>query len=180
MVSRNPEIHYRPYIRPPLIPIFSKNYPISRNTTHLPQIHFNIILSSTFGLPKGLFPSGFPTKTLYEFLDYSIRTTFPAHLSRLNLRFLIMLGEEYNACSSTLCNFLNYHVVSSLFVLNIFLSTLFSSTLVEPGGPMVIILVIGSEIHEFKPGRGLMDFSERKNPEYDFLRKGSKAVGPVT
>ena len=24
-----------------------------------------------------------------------------------------------------------------------------------------------------------MDFSERKNPEYDFLRKGSKAVGPV-
>ena len=22
-----------------------------------------------------------------------------------------------------------------------------------------------------------MDFSERKNPEYDFLRKGSKAVG---
>ena len=23
-------------------------------------------------------------------------------------------------------------------------------------------------------------FSERKNPEYDFLRKGSKAVGPVS
>ena len=27
---------------------------------------------------------------------------------------------------------------------------------------------------------GSMDFSERKNPEYDFLRKGSKAVGPVS
>ena len=26
---------------------------------------------------------------------------------------------------------------------------------------------------------GLMDFSERKNPEYDFLWKGSKAIGPV-
>ena len=25
-----------------------------------------------------------------------------------------------------------------------------------------------------------MDFSERKNPEYDFLRKGSKDVGPVS
>ena len=25
---------------------------------------------------------------------------------------------------------------------------------------------------------GSMDFSERKNPEYDFLWKGSKAVGP--
>ena len=27
---------------------------------------------------------------------------------------------------------------------------------------------------------GSMDFLERKNPEYDFLRKGSKAVGPVS
>ena len=25
-----------------------------------------------------------------------------------------------------------------------------------------------------------MDFSERKNPEYDFLRKGSKTVGSVS
>ena len=39
------------------------------------------------------------TKTLYAFLDCSIRTTCPAHLSRLDLRLLIMLGEEYNACS---------------------------------------------------------------------------------
>ena len=29
-------------------------------------------------------------------------------------------------------------------------------------------------------GRGRWIFSERKNPEYDFLRKGSKAVGPVS
>ena len=27
---------------------------------------------------------------------------------------------------------------------------------------------------------GSMDFSERKYPEYDFLWKGSKAVGPVS
>ena len=27
---------------------------------------------------------------------------------------------------------------------------------------------------------GSMDFSEHKNPEYDFLRKGSKAMGPVS
>ena len=36
----------------------------------------------------------------------------------------------------------------------------------DPGGPVVII-------------PGSMDFSERKNPEYDVLRKGSKAVDPV-
>ena len=43
---------------------------------------------------------------------------------------------------------------------------------------MVIILASGSEVHEFDSGRGRWIFSERKNPEYDFLRKGSKAVGP--
>ena len=46
-LSRNPDVHYRPYIIPPLVPIFSKSYPTSRITTHLPQIHFNIILPST-------------------------------------------------------------------------------------------------------------------------------------
>ena len=44
---RNPEVHYRPYISSPLVPIFSKINPFSRITTHLPQIHFNIVLPST-------------------------------------------------------------------------------------------------------------------------------------
>ena len=43
------------------------------------------------GLPKGLFPSDLPTKTLYAFLDSSTRATCPTHLSRLDLTFLIML-----------------------------------------------------------------------------------------
>ena len=51
---------------------------------------------------------------------------------------------------------------------------------VVPAGPVVIILAIGSEVCGFKPGQGDGFFSERKNPEYDFLRKGSKAVGPVS
>ena len=76
-----------------------------------------------------LFTSVFHTKTLYVFLDCSIRATCPAHLSNLNLRFLITLGEEYNACSSTLCNFHHFPVISSLSAPNIFLSTLFLNTL---------------------------------------------------
>ena len=48
---------------------------------------------------------------------------------------------------------------------------------VDHGGLVVIILVTGSEVRGFKSGRGRWIFSERKNPEYDFLRKGSKAVG---
>ena len=50
----------------------------------------------------------------------------------------------------------------------------------DPGGPVVIILASGSDVGGFDPGRGRWIFSERKNPEYDFLRKGSKAVGPVS
>ena len=113
----NPEVHYRPCMSSPLVPIFSKIYPISSITTHLPQTI--LILSShlRLGLPKDLFLSlymHFSTNTLYAVLDYSACATFPAHLSRLDLRFLIMLGEEFNACSSALCNFLHSPVISSL------------------------------------------------------------------
>ena len=34
-------------------------------TSHFLKIHLNIIIPSTPGLPSGLFPSSFPTKTLY-------------------------------------------------------------------------------------------------------------------
>ena len=37
---------------------------------------------------------------------------------------------------------------------------------VDPGGPVVIILASGSEVHGFDPGRGRWIFSERKNPEW--------------
>ena len=54
------------------------------------------------------------------------------------------------------------------------------STRVDPGGQVVIILSTGSEFRWFKPGQGQWIFSEHKNPEYDFLRKGRKAIGPVS
>ena len=50
---------------------------------------------------------------------------------------------------------------------------------VDCSGPVVIILATGSEVRRFKSSRGRWIFAERKNPEYYFLRKGSKAVGPV-
>ena len=52
--------------------------------------------------------------------------------------------------------------------------------IVDPGGPAVIILDTGTEVHRFKPGRGRWVFSWRigLNAEDDFLRKKSKAVGP--
>ena len=67
-----------------------------------------LILSShlSLGVPSGLFPSGFPTKTLYTLLSL-IRATFPPHLTLLDLINRTILGEEYRSISSWLCSFLH-------------------------------------------------------------------------
>jgi hypothetical protein len=61
----NPKVHYRIYNSPPPVPILSQINPV-----HAPD-HTSwrsiLILPShlRMALPSGLFPSGFPTKTLY-------------------------------------------------------------------------------------------------------------------
>ena len=58
------------------------------------KIHLNI-LPSTPGLPSGLFPTGFPTKTLYTPLPSPIRATCPAHHILLDFITRTILGKEY-------------------------------------------------------------------------------------
>jgi len=58
----------------------------------------SILILSThlrLGLPSGLFPSRFPTKTLYTPLYSPIRATCTAHLILLDVITRTIMGEQY-------------------------------------------------------------------------------------
>ena len=65
-ISRNPKVHYRTHKHPPPVSILGQPNPVHIPTSHLLQIHLRL------GLPNDLFPSGFPTKSLYTPLSSPI------------------------------------------------------------------------------------------------------------
>ena len=67
-----------------------------------------LILSShlCLGLPSGLFPSGFPTKTLYAPTLSPLCATCSTHLILLHLITWTIFGE-YKSVSYSLCSFLH-------------------------------------------------------------------------
>ena len=128
-ISRNPKVHYRTH-KPPLpVPILGQPNPVHIPTSHLPELHPNIIHPSTPRSPQWSPSLRFPHQDPVQPLSSPIRATCPAHLILLDFITCTILGEEYKLFSSSLCNLLHSSVTSSLLGPNILLITMFSNTL---------------------------------------------------
>ena len=132
---------------------------------------WSIIILSThlhLGLPSGLFPSGFPTKTLYTPLSSPIRATCPAHLILLDFITCTILGEEYKSFSSSL-SFRHCEQYLCAHVLNILCSALIYLCHSYSFFRSYVTLVIA-----FLPGHYKVAFcSRQKNFCFDF-RAGAR------
>jgi len=85
---------------------------------HIPLPEDPSYLSShlRLGLPSGLFPSGFLTKTLYTPLLFPIRATCPARLIPLDFITRTILGAEYRSLSSSLCILIRNEEITDLYL----------------------------------------------------------------
>ena len=127
-ISRNPKVHYRTHKRPTTVSILGQPNPIHIPTSHLLEIHPNVLHQSTLRSPQWSPSLRFPHQDTIHPLSSSIRATCPAHLVHDFITRTI-LGEEYKSFSSSLCNLLHSSVTSSLLGPSILLNTMFSNTL---------------------------------------------------
>ena len=128
-ISRHPKFHYRTHKRPPTVSILGQPNPVHIPTSHLLEIHPNIIHPSTPRSPHWSPSLRFPQQDHIHPLSLPVRATCPAHLILLDFITRTVLGEEYRSFSSSLCNLLHSPFTSSLLDPNILLNTIYSNTL---------------------------------------------------
>jgi len=101
-ISRNPKVHYRTHKRPHLSLSWASL--IQSTCPHPTSWIFTIILfiHLLLGLPSGLLPSSFPTKTLYKNLSSPIRATCTNHLILFNFITNTIFCEQYKSFHSVI------------------------------------------------------------------------------
>jgi hypothetical protein len=120
------EVHYHIYKSYPPVPILSQINPV--RASHPTSWRSVVILSShqCQGFQTGLFPSGFPTISLYVHIHSLIPNTCSARLVYLGLITPRIYGEEYRSLRSSLCSLIHSPVTLRP---NTFLSILFPGTI---------------------------------------------------
>jgi len=78
-ISRNPKVHYRTHKRPPTVSILGQLNPVHIPTSHLLDIHPNIIHTSTPRSPQWSSSLRFPHQDPIHLLSSPIRATCPAN-----------------------------------------------------------------------------------------------------
>ena len=95
-ISRNPKVHHRTHKRTPPVPIQGQPNPVHMPTSHLLEIHPNIIHPSTPRSPQWSLSFRFPHQDTIHTLSSLIRATCPAHLILLDFITRTIFGEEYS------------------------------------------------------------------------------------
>ena len=83
-ISRNPKVHYRTHKRPPTVPILGQPNPVHIPTSHLVEIHRNIIHPSTPWSPQWCLSLRFPHQDPIQppLLTHTRHMPSPSHSSR--------------------------------------------------------------------------------------------------
>ena len=91
----NPKVHYPTHKRPPPLPILCQPNPVHIRTSHLLEIHPNIIHPSTPRSPQWSLSLRFPHQDPIRPLSSPIRATCPAQLILLDKRLAVVTGTHY-------------------------------------------------------------------------------------